>query len=73
MSSSLYSRQSSEASDHLIKAAHPAGHLAHARISAGRQARSVHITSIRRYRGSCLVLVIIMPVGIRSGTGSAGY
>jgi hypothetical protein len=66
MRCSLKSRQSSEASGHLIKAAHPAGHLAQAKIATGRQARSVHNTSTRRYRGSYLVLVIIMPVGIRS-------
>jgi hypothetical protein len=72
MSCSLYNRQSSEVSGHLVKAAHLAGHLVHARISTGRQARSVRNTSALRYRGSYLMLVIIMSVGIRSATGSAG-
>jgi hypothetical protein len=61
MSCSSYNRQSSEASGQLINAAHPSGHLAHPKISAGIQARSMHNTSTRRYRGSYLVLVIIWP------------
>jgi hypothetical protein len=72
MSRPSYSRQSCEASGQRTSAAHPPGHLAQARISAGRQARSVHSTSTRRRRGLRRVLVAIRPAGIRSATGSAG-
>jgi hypothetical protein len=59
-------------SGHLISAAQPAWHRAQARISARRQPWSVHSTSAWRCRGSCLVLLIITPAGMRRGTGSTG-
>ena len=59
-------RQSRVPGGHLISAAQPARHRAHARISACRQPWSLHRTSAWRCRGSCLVLFIITQAGVRT-------